>query len=379
MQIGTNVSLRRQWQVVASDGSGAAGETDPSTQITGFKVDNLDSATITFLQDHGHEGYRKNLQPDGSAAMMYYFAIFYFDIKSYSYRYPNTYEVYVTDGDDDDDPGDGGQPGNGSGSCTYTIDPPSLGSSPQTQVMNPAATGVIKADDAHNAPYSFDVLQGIPTSEHLYANTVGYNYLFQHTFGQMNGQVTYTCNVEVTYLLKWKEKQPPITVDGKEVPVPDVDKSENESKTYSFTFSKPYSYWTIQNLEVYDIDQAIMRNNALPGGAVTLTPAGYTRPSLNSNHSENPNDHVKPSDTGSIDYSPPDVVGSYSKPSPPNEEGLLKSMAAGQTQDPKVKNDLVEFNNQKIMDDAEVSRSGPTPSKIPNPTLIGSQVLYRNG
>lgn len=373
MQIGTNVSINRTTTVTTPDGT--SGNTDSSTQITGFKVNDLDTASISYLQDHGHEGYRRNLQPDGSAAMMYYFAIFNFDIKSFSYRYPNVYEVYTKDGD----PDDGGQPGNGSGSCTYNIDPPTLGSSPQTQAMNPSATGVIKADDANNAPYSFDVLQGIPTSEHLYAITVGYNYLFQHTFGQMNGQVTYSCNIEVTYLLKWKEKQPPDIVDGKEVPVPDVEKSVNETKTYSFTFTKPYSYWTIRNLEVYEIEQAIMRNDALPGGSVTLTPAGYTPPTLNSSHSDNPNDHVNPSETGSVDYSPPDVDGGYSKPSPPDDTGLLKGMAEGQTQDPKVKNDKVEFNNQKIMDDAEVSRSGPTPSKIPNPTMIGSQVLYRNG
>ncbi|AOZ94535.1 hypothetical protein PNBC_11930 [Paenibacillus crassostreae] len=245
--------------------------------------------------------------------------------------------------------------------------------------MSPASSGEVKADDPNNAPYSFDVGKGIPTSENLYANTIGYNYLFQHTFANLAGKITYSCNVNVEYVLKWKEPQPPVPgPDGKPVPVAPIEKSDNESKSYSFTFTKDYSYWNIKNLEVYEIEKSIMRNYAIPNGEVTLTPSNYTPPALISSHSDTVEDHVKAQETGGIDYSPPDVIGGTSRPSPPDDTGLLKGMAEGQTDDPLVKNDKVDFNGQKIMDDTEVVKTGPTPSKIPNPTMINNRVLYKN-
>jgi hypothetical protein len=358
-------------------GTEASGDVDITTRLTGMEVTDLNTVKIRFTQDYGHEGARVNLGGNGSAAMMYYFAKYTFDIKSFTYRYPDKYEVYTMDDDGTyiPDPGGSTNPGGGTGECTYNIGSPSQVSAPQTVVMDPSATGVILADDGNNAPYSFDVGKGIPTSENLYANTIGYNYLFQHTFGQMTGKVTYSCNVEVDYVLKWKERQP--ATGTPPVPQPDKDKSENESKSYSFTYTKDYSYWEIKNLELYGIEKSSMRNYALPGGEVTLTPSGYTPPTLASLHSDTVEDHVKPQDAGSISYSPPDVTGGYTKPSPPNDISLLKSMAQGQTNDPLVKNDRVDFNNQQIMNDSEVTKTGPTPTKIPNPPMISSSVLYQ--
>ena len=374
--INQNVRIDDASTVTSVDGP--SGKTDLTTHLIGFTVPNLNTGKIKFDQSYDHEGFRVPLGGNGAAAMMYYFATYKYDIKSFSYRYPYQYEVYTMDDDGTTIPGPTDPPP--TGGCTVaSIDSPSQGSAPQSSVMDPSATGAIKADDGSNSPYNFDVGKGIPTSDNLYSNTLAFNYLYQHTFGQMNGKVNYECNVDVEYVLKWKENQPPTTgPDGKPVPVPPKDMSETESKTYSFTFTKDYTYWEIKNLELYGIDKSVMRNYAIPGGEVTLNPSGYTPPTLASSHSDAVEDHVKPQDGASITYTPPAVVGGSTKPSPPDDTSRLKGMAESGTKDPLVKNDKIDFNGQKIMDDSEVSMTGPTPTKIPNPTMIGNTVLYQN-
>ncbi|MBD7966466.1 hypothetical protein H9647_00130 [Paenibacillus sp. Sa2BVA9] len=277
----------------------------------------------------------------------------------------------------------------GGGACTYNINPPSQVASPVSSFMEPGAQGHILADNNSNGR-QFDATLGIPTSENLYANTWAMNYLYQHTFGQQKGKVTYTCNVEATYVLKWKEKQPDKVDDkGNKTPQPDIDKTDTEVKSYPFSFTRDYSYWKVNNLEVYQINEATMSNYALPSGNITLRPKGYSPPSLNMEHAEDVEVHVIPKETGDIRFTP-EVVdkGGYSKPSPPDDTSKIKALAEGQTKPPDVKNDTLQFSyggsTTTVMDGSTVSQNGPTPSKIPNPSKIGSyketgeQVLFQD-
>lgn len=50
-------------------------------------------------------------------------------------------------------------------------------------------------------------------------------------------------------------------------------------RTYTYQIVRPYSYWTIDNLEVYGIKEAMLRNYALPNETITLRPQSYTPPS----------------------------------------------------------------------------------------------------
>lgn len=277
----------------------------------------------------------------------------------------------------------------GGGACTYNINPPSQVAAPVSSFMDPGAQGHILADNNTNG-IQFDATLGIPTSENLYANTWAMNYLYQHTFGQQKGKVTYTCNVEATYVLKWKEKQPDkVDEEGKKTPQPDLDKTDTEVKNYHFTFTRDYSYWKINNLEVYQINEAAMSNYALPNGNVTLRPAGYSPPSISMEHAEDVGTHVTPKETGDIQFTP-EVVdkGGYSRPSPPDDTSKLKALAEGQTKPPDVKNDALTFSfdgsTTTVMDGSIVSQNGPAPSKIPNPSKIGSyketgeQILFQD-
>ncbi|MGF7045964.1 hypothetical protein J2T13_000426 [Paenibacillus sp. DS2015] len=275
--------------------------------------------------------------------------------------------------------GDGGttDPPGGTGSCTWTIEPPRQVAAPQTISMDPRATGVIKADDASNSPHNFDVGQGIPTSDYLYANTLGLNYLFQHTFGNQVGKIKYNCNVNLVYALTWKERQPSLPgPNGTTIPQPDIPKSATEPKTYMFSFTRDYDYWTIKNLEVYTLNKSTMSNYALPSGTVTLNPTGYVPPTLETKQSDPVGDHVYPKETGTISFTPPIQDGGYSRPSPDDHSGLLLGMAESQTQDAEVQNDKVNFNGEIIMKDDKATKKAPTPGKIPESPMMGNRVLY---
>ncbi|WP_218619001.1 DUF5704 domain-containing protein [Paenibacillus sp. P32E] len=272
-----------------------------------------------------------------------------------------------------------GGTGGGSGECTYTIQPPEKIATPQTSFMEPNANGVILGDDTANGIH-FDAPTGIPTSENLYANALGKNYLFEHTFANMTGQIRYKCSVKVTYATKWKEAQPDLTgPDGKKTSQPPKPKTGKFDKTYKFELTpREYAYWQIDQLSVYRIDHARMENYALPGGAVTLPPNNYVPPGVKLANSTNVEDHVIPQETGTITFTPEVVDGVDHEPdeSDVNDEADIKSLAEKQTKDPEVQNDRLGFNGETIMDDTVTTKTGPPPGRIPDPEIIGDKVLY---
>ena len=81
------------------------------------------------------------------------------------------------------DPGTGGPPN----TCGIQIGPARKGTVTSHTVMDPVATGVIKADNRDSEKY--DVLDGIPTSESLYVNVFGLNYLYKNQWANMLGKL----------------------------------------------------------------------------------------------------------------------------------------------------------------------------------------------
>jgi len=253
-------------------------------------------------------------------------------------------------------------------SCT----PPAPGAKKDGRYMDPEVSARIMADQRGSE--RFDVLQGIPTSESLYGNILSLNYLFQHSFVNMTGTCTFEVNVEKTWTLSWDPGKPgPKGPDGKPTTVPDPQ-TEEEMVTQRYTVERPYSYWVIDNLEVYKIDQGTLSNYALPGGQITIQPQGYQPPQYSTNASG-----------AFYPPSPPDPIvapsGSHggssfkSKPSPPNEN--LQSVAEAAVDKVEVTNDSLIFNGTTIMNPGRVQESGPTPGSIPAPTRINDQVLYK--
>jgi hypothetical protein len=280
--------------------------------------------------------------------------------------------------------GGGEDPGNpgGSGSCTWVIGTPSGGTRQTGSVMNPNATGQIAADGP------FNVVQGIPTSETTNVRVLGLQYLHQYDFQQMTGQVTYDCTVNVTYVRTWQYTDycpippGPDGTGGGVVPCPKPT-SDQISRTYNFTVTRPYSYWAINNVEVFQLNMATVQNYLLPGGSVTLNPSGYTPPTLQATKTTGVDNHVRPSNAPSLQVPQTSFNGGCCDVPPeiPFDQHLsyLRNVAESQIQQPEVKNDRVEFNGSTIMNDSWVRGNAPAPSAIPQPSTIGGNVLYRSG
>ncbi|WP_427181004.1 DUF5704 domain-containing protein [Paenibacillus sp. TC-CSREp1] len=277
-------------------------------------------------------------------------------------------------GEDEDNEGGGS---GGSGGCTPSIGAPTPGVTMNMSDLEPNASGVIKSDNRDNE--TFNVLKGIPTSESLYTNAFADQYLFKQAWTKMSGKVTYDCSVTISYAREWTvpgpklcDKQGQGCTDGTPEP-----RNDTVKKPYSFQITRDYSYWSISNLEVYKIAKATMKNYALPGETITMNPSGYIAPALESRNDSSVANHVKPGQTTTISYTPTKLTGSLnSPPDVPDHTDLLKGMAETNTPQNTVKNDLVKFNHATIMNDAETTKDGPTPSHIPPPATIGRDVLY---
>lgn len=240
-------------------------------------------------------------------------------------------------------------------------------------MMEPAASGMIRADTRDSE--KFNVLQGIPTSESLYGNVLAREYLFQDKFVQMKGKCTFKVQVTKQYTLKWDPGKPSVGENGKPVTEPDPQE-ETEDRTYKYRIERPYSYWTIANLEVYAIHQVELMNYALPNGSITIRPAGYTPP----HYAAATNGKYYPPSPPSEVQAPGQVIpGGKSKPSIPNDQGSLKGEAERVVGKVQVENDSLTFNSQTIMSNQRMDETGPAPGQIPAPQQIGGDVLYSAG
>lgn len=265
------------------------------------------------------------------------------------------------------DPGTGGPPN----TCGIQISAARKGTVTSHTVMDPVATGVVKADNRDSE--KFDVLDGIPTSESLYVNVFGLNYLYKNRWANMLGEITYTVPVKKTYILTWTIPGEPSS--GPNDPgTPDEPMEEEVQVEEQVTITRPYSYWQIDNLEVYRLARSTVSNYALPGGSVSLTPAGYTPPVLTSDHSANVDDHVEPASCEEVDLGTETVSGGSSKPAVPTTNFTSAAESAvGQNQ---VKNDRVLFNGSTVMSDSWAQGTAPTPGIIPPAATIQRDVLY---
>ena len=269
----------------------------------------------------------------------------------------------------------------GEGGTTPPLDPPeeaqctapTPGQSILGKYMDPVVTAMIRADSRGNE--QFDVLQGIPTSESLYGNVFARNYLYQDEFVQMTGSCTFSIAVSKEYTLKWDPGQPSTDAQGKPITIPDPQ-SDSESKTYQYKIVRPYSFWSIKNLEVYKIDQASLVNYALPNGGIIIQPAGYMPPNYAASTKGN---YYPPSPPSEVQAPSQTISGGKTKPAVPNDQGSLQGVADKAVEKIEVENDYLDFNGQKIMNNQRVKETGPTPGQIPAPQMIGQNVLYSPG
>ncbi|WP_337035177.1 DUF5704 domain-containing protein [Paenibacillus illinoisensis] len=246
--------------------------------------------------------------------------------------------------------------------------PPQPGQVLEGKYMDPIATGVIKADQRGNE--SFDVLKGIPTSESLYGNVFGRDYLFQNRFVQMSGTCTYTVNVDQQWTLNWTDVDTTRDEEGN-THTTRTPRTDSETVSSQYTVVRPYSYWTIDELSVYNIRKATLIQYAFSGGQITIEPSGYTPPNF---QAENSGYFYPPNQPGTQQGPSRSKNGGNSRPSPDQEN--LQYVAEGAVPDIQVENDSLVFKGQTIMNSQRTAKAGPQPSQIPAPVQIGQDVLY---
>lgn len=297
----------------------------------------------------------------------------------YSFTYDGTFEKYTLfmyykkkDGTDNGcPPGQSCEP-EPKPPAEPTCTKPAPAQTVNGKTMDPNVSAVIKADSRGSE--KFDVLQGIPTSESLYGNVKAKEYLYQHAFTQMKGVCTFEVKVKKTYILEWDPGKTVPNPDGKgshEEPDP---QRETEDREYTYTIQRPYSFWKIDNLEVYDIDRATLTNYAWD--TVTIQPAGYHPPEYAATQDGN---YFPPDPPGTLTAPSETKSGGKTKPSVPNEQGAFQGMAEQAVKKVEVQNDSLVFKGQTIISGARTQENGPTPSRIPEPTMINDNVLYSPG
>jgi hypothetical protein len=257
------------------------------------------------------------------------------------------------------------------GGCTA----PALQSTtgPQT-FMDPQATGVIKADARGSE--KFNVVQGIPTDENLYANVLAKSYLHKYQFDQMNGTCTYQINVTRSYSRKWQDRvKTGSTANGTPI-YKCLDRSDIQVRTIQYDVTRPYSYWQVQNLEVFKLVKSILNNYALPpAGSTTLNAVGYTPPVAT--YAKPPKHLYEPSHNN-LTLSTTNLTAGCNVGPPPVPVENWSSNAQGQVGRVQVQNDSVTFNGNTIMDNVKVDDVATTPGSIPASGMITSDILYKS-
>ncbi|MBH1942547.1 hypothetical protein I5677_16770, partial [Mobilitalea sibirica] len=247
---------------------------------------------------------------------------------------------------------------------------------------NVVTTGVIQADN--RSSMRFQAIKGVPTTESLYGEVIAKNYLLGYSFVKKVGIKNYVIEVSKDYILNWETATPESAGGGEPL-------TETITVKHHVTVPRAYGYWEIENLECYKIDNAELRNFALPDGSITIRPnyTYYNPPSVTVRHSGQEDDHIIPPQEKAVGINLPsqtisDPNDPTRKPPVPMEEFISEAnyTALTQTGKIKVKSDYLNFNGSTVISDQVVETEAPdiNTSAIPQcETFTDNNVLYKPG
>ena len=150
------------------------------------------------------------------------------------------------------------------------------------ELENPEPRGKIGSGVLENSP--FDIEKGIPTSEYYYKNVVTEKYLLKYRFKNKKGEKLYDIKSYVDWVISWT------TVVNNHVQY----HTAINRVDYTTTVKRKYSYWYIDNLEVYTLDGAVLFNDAILDSGVKMLPRGYTPPRVEYLTNLPEYEHIKP-------------------------------------------------------------------------------------
>lgn len=249
--------------------------------------------------------------------------------------------------------------------------------------------GIIQADD--RGVEQFDTTQAIPSSEDVYVNTFGDEYICEYQFIQRSGTKSYEVTVNRTYDLRWSETRTRSVTDyhtkscedsdddgikdtcpgHKDTETYTVNLTDTQTVSKTYTVTRNYSYFEIDYLSLYGLRQSDVINEVLPDGQITLLPENYQPPSVDTWHSNNIDDHVIEPTVTELTLSRITHNGS----SPPNVN--WSSEADNHIGEIQVRNDRVIFNSNTIMDGNYSTTHGPSYQNIPKSPVTSNVVFYK--
>ncbi len=239
-----------------------------------------------------------------------------------------------------------------------------------TSDMSSQGQVIIQGDSRGNE--AFDASVAIPTSENMYVQVQGKEYLFDKEYKQVQGTKSYNVTAVRTYRLTRG-------VEDKETgEVTERTKTVRRRKTYSV--KRDYNFYIIQKLGVFALDKSVVENAALPNGAQTLE-SSVLEPRISMKRDTEIANHMIEPVTGSIEIKlPTRYLGSKSSvkyPSVPDEDFREEvEEAVGEI---KVWNDTLVFNGETLMDGGTYEVKAPKPKEVPVAKKNSIDDLYRPG
>lgn len=258
-----------------------------------------------------------------------------------------TYYVYFYYEGDNSNPPDPEDPPPTGVQCTD----PSPGRSLSGEDFNPNVSAVIKADSRGNE--QFNVLDGIPTTESLYGNAWTKVYLHKYAYQENVGKCTFDVNVRVLPPPPDPNDPPPPAVE----PPEDGEEEELPGAVVQVTVEREYSFWTIQDVQVFKINETALWNYAFDGGGIRIQPSGYNAP------------YYATARTGG--YEPNEIPEDIPIPFDQDPQEAAKNAVSV-----SVRNDTFTFYNQTLMNGSSTSNTGSTPLPISTAPITDDNVLY---
>lgn len=234
----------------------------------------------------------------------------------------------------------------------------------------PLPRGIIAADERGASIY--DVEAGIPATESLYLNVFSKNYLLSYEYENVVGKKEYEITFSKTYHLNWTELE-----NDAHFNVINVPKSRTTTVSKTVTVTREYSYWKLVKLEYYTIQNATIKNHALPNGAVLLTPNGYIPPKMDYSQYKTVDEHLKePSFRKNVTLSSETIDGGDSCPAIPTED--FQTMGEREIGKIEVRNDKVKLGQKNISTDGWKQEKTEKPIEYDGSVEIGQDVLYES-
>lgn len=235
------------------------------------------------------------------------------------------------------------------------------------------STGVIRADD--RGAEKFVATLGVPTTESLYGEVIGTEYLLGYRLTKKVGVKTYPVTVKKDYILEWDG------AEGSDGKVPKL--TETVSVEQIIEVERAFGYWQIEWLDFYTIKSAELFNYALPNEKLVITPNStyYSTPFISYTHSPTEESHIiEPRQVKQGIILAPEVIsGTEDKPNLPEEDFTF--IALEQTDQIKVRSDYLSFNGNVVISNEirEIEAPDIIQSNMRQcDTVTNNNVLYKN-